>query len=452
MTFTSRTVLIPIIGAGETDGRIIRVQADSSLPERNDAGLDPQINQLNDWQLYEAGAIALGAVKRLQLSAKRMALFHRLKKKPVSGTLSVTNGPDIVGLHCDHNKSAELGLALGLLMYAGQSRDHVVIATGCLARAADPASVLSDDVDVLPVEGLSTKIETIRRSLDQYKGDARTSRFFFFLPDKTSTGEKVSEEFAADLERLKRDFNDRGLKLRICPVSTLREATEKLGIKALEVTTADKLFAGGVIAAISLASLSIAAWLWLSAPIELSFAQVTLASGDSVSSPTRAQYNVKAKRYTLVETCIGDRNLPAYKAGEWMIVRTRISAAGWFTSVFGGYHFALVSVSEKSGIKVFPPNTFHKGLTNRSDETSVSGELSVALPVTGPAESNKIIILARRLSPFNVEALQQGLTKEIADVPPARYVNRTVSYLSQQAPGYLDYSFLSVVKEPECAD
>jgi len=449
MGFGPRTVLVPLAGPDERSGRIARVQADGLWPEKNVAGLNPQISQLNDWQLYEAGAIALGAMRRLSLPFKGLALLHGRRRGAgaAAAVLSVTNGPEIAGLHNQHNQSAELGLALALLMYGGQSRDKMVIATGRLARAAGPGSALPDDVEILPVGGLAGKIEAIRRSLDLYRGEAPSARILFFLPARCASGGKTIDRHAAALQELQEAFGECGLELEICPVKSLREAACRLGIRAMAATMAERLLAGALAAGAALLLLGLLASAWLDRPLPLSFLPVRAASGAPVASPARARYDAASRHYVMQKNCMDERRLPLYRAGDWMIVHAGAGAEKWLSFLPERVHFIVVAVSEKSGIKVFPPATFRKGA---GDEIMPPGELSIALPVSGPDEHNKIIILARRLLPFDAAGLQKRLNHEIAGLPPARYINRAVSFLAGQAPGYLDYSFLSLAREPAC--
>ncbi len=454
MDFTPRTVLIPVAGMAES-GRMARVQADGGTPEANAAGLDPQIADLNNWELYEAGAIALGAVRRLHLPVGRVAGFRRFRPQVIAGTLSVTNGPDIRGLMRAHNRSAELGLALALLMYAAQSKVRAVIATGQLARDASPQGSFQNDVAVLPVERLPAKIETIARSLDSHKGGAMPQDVLFFLPRTTSEGKETSAVFQDALEGLRTSFAKHGLRLDICPVSSLREALDRLGIDSLQMHYRDRLVLAGAGGLAGLAGLALAGYLWLTAPLELSFAKIDMADGTAIASPARAVHDARSGKFVFEKHCKGPRRLPVYRAGDWMILRARVADGGGLASLLGGYHFTIVTVSEKSGIKVFPPKTFRKAAMAPEIPEEMSGqrggEISVALPVEGPAEKNKVIVLARRAFPFNSRKLRQGLEQALARVQPAQYVNAAVSHLAGEAPGYLDYSFLSVKGEPECA-
>lgn len=77
--------------------------------------------------------------------------------------------------------------------------------------------------------------------------------------------------------------------------------------------------------------------------------------------------------------------------------------------------------------------------------------VSAVLPVEGPSEKNKIVILARRSGPFEPDALRRALEDAIAGKPAAQRINAAVAYLAKRAPGYLDYSFLSSEGELPCS-
>ena len=83
----------------------------------------------------------------------------------------------------------------------------------------------------------------------------------------------------------------------------------------------------------------------------------------------------------------------------------------------------------------------------RSDE---GGGLS--LPIKGPAEAGKLVVLARRTGPFDTEALRARLAAAVEGKAPAERINAAVNSLVKEAPGYLDYSFQTVEGKPDCAN
>jgi hypothetical protein len=457
MAWSSRTVLIPLATPTYDRGSIARIQADGGRPVRDEVGLNPQIAELGDWNLYEAGAIALGAIRRLGLRPRGLGLTQRFRPGVVSGYLSATNGPDLRGLASENTRSAELGLALGLLMYAGQSRDRIVIATGCLARDTGPNSDPSDDVAVQPVGEINGKIEALIRSLDAQKGGAYARRVLFFLPIKTLSGESTPAAHAGELRGLREAFREKCIEIEVCPVASLHEALRKLGIDALETTAADRLLARGFAGVLVAAAVSLLFYRWLVTPLDLAFAVVPLTTGEEVLSPVRAVYDTRDGAFRMREACFGEQRLPVYRAGESLVFRAVLKARSPLVQALGGYHFAVVGVSEESGLKVYPPETFRAFGPRRplaASEVQARLEdfdLSAVLPIVGPREKSKLIVLVRKLSPFDTKALHDFLTSALIGRQPAERINTVVTRLAGFAPGYVDYSFQSVEDETECA-
>ena len=77
-------------------------------------------------------------------------------------------------------------------------------------------------------------------------------------------------------------------------------------------------------------------------------------------------------------------------------------------------------------------------------------ELGLVLPVGGPTEKNKLIILARRLRPFDARGLRAELETVLSGKGASDRINVAVTHLAGSAPGYLDYSFSSAEEEPRC--
>ncbi len=459
MAFSPRVVLVPLASSGSAGGRIARIQADASAPGRNEAGLNPKIAELADWHLYEAGAIALGAVRRLHLPHRRLALLQRLWPAAIHPYLSVTNGPDIIGLQAENTESAELGLALAVLMYAGQSSARQVIATGRLDRQAWSEAGRHDDVRVLPVGGIDKKIEALRNSLASQKGAALASQIHFLLPETTLDGADILAQHRRELDGLIVAFKEAGISLEICPVASLRDATSKLGIRFFEVTAADRVATAGLAGAACLVVATAAGMVWLETPIELAYGAAMTDGGERIATPLRAVFDRKEGKYMLADVCIGAQGMPTFLVGDSLMLEVKAADQYGAFGSLSGYQFAVVAVSEQSGVKVLPRETFGPASGARHadvgsaprDAESADKLLSIVLPIEGPTEENKVIVLARRLFPFDTADLRQELEMVIADEPPAARINAVVSYLAGRAPGYLDYSFISADADVECA-
>lgn len=451
---SARTVLIPLAGFGSEGGRIARVHADTGTPGRNPANLKPQIAELADWQLYEAGAIALGSVKRLNLKPKAFGLSLCFDRGAVSGHLTVTNGPDLLGLSPENGQSAELGLALALLMHAAQSRDHLVIATGHLSRDTAPGAVPTEDVSVLPVGELPRKFAVLREALDAQKGSAYAQKVLFFLPASTLEGAETATTHARDLQALREAYLRKGVEIEVCPIASLRAALDKLRIEGLAPREADRWLGRAAAAALFVLIVTTLGYAWLAAPLDLAFGSIKLATGEKIESPIRSMFDIGKKAFVTKPACLGPQRVPIYQVGESLIFRAVLRNGSRVAASLAGYHYIVVGVSEHSGLKVFPPETFGRqaGLLTSAVRAAPKAvwELSAVIPIDGPTERNKIIIMARKLRPFDSGALRKELEALLADKPVSERINTAVAYLSARVPGYLDYSFLSTEGNAAC--
>jgi len=194
-------------------------------------------------------------------------------------------------------------------------------------------------------------------------------------------------------------------------------------------------------------------WLWLTAHLPLSFKDVTLASGEAVTSPARARSTTQDRDFILQDTCSDANRLPLYSIDDWMLLNVSAADAGPISDWLGGYHFTLVAVSNRSGVKVLPLSSFRRG---RPGESPSSVErrrmLKVALPIKGPTEMTKLFVLARRGRPFDEAQLRRKLKEILADEPSAQKINAAEAFLAEVAPGSIAYPFRSVEEEPECGE
>jgi hypothetical protein len=424
---------------------------------RGPDGLDPRIVGLVDWALYAAGGTALGAVQRLKLNSKRSVLAERLWPSSPATALTVTNGCHAWGLAEANSKSAELGLALAYLMHAGQSNERVAIATGSLSRDSGPHNADSDTISVLPVAEIAEKISSIRQTLEQQRGAAFGKRVAFFLPKTTADGFETRRVYADALAAMQEDAKAHGVSIDVVPVATLAEAVRALGITGLVRTAADRWLTASIAAVLLFGVLIFVGHRWLNAPLALAFEPVTLSDGASAPTPLRAHYETGASVPVLEPPCLGDQHMPVYRVGDSLALRTAVAEKSPIAEALGGYHFAVLAVSETSGIKIYPPETFDARL-GQGEHRSAAGaetsappsEISIVLNLAPPAEKSKLFILAQRLWPFDVAQLRGGLEQTLLNRAAGERINAAVSYLVGVAPGYIDYSFESSEGELEC--
>ena len=95
-----------------------------------------------------------------------------------------------------------------------------------------------------------------------------------------------------------------------------------------------------------------------------------------------------------------------------------------------------------SGVKVFSPGMWRGEASDR--------ELSLTLSITDVEESNKLVILARRWAPFDTMDLGTRLSAIAARTHPSDRINAVINTVVAEAPGYLDYFFLTKKGSRKC--
>jgi hypothetical protein len=325
-------------------------------------------------------------------------------------------------------------------MHKCQTSVRMVVATGELA-AGDFEGGLSgaarDDVRIKPVGMLREKIEAVGRLLEDYRGGTLSPSLLFFFPRHLDNGEETGVVCAEALKTLTALYKSYGVTLRLRPVSTLREAVRVLGVQRLPPSRLDRVLTGSLFAVLAMAGMA-GMLHWLSwRPIPIQFESIQLKNGSLAPSPVRAVHRPNGA-WEKQDVCTHSSGLPLFAAGDKLILS--ISA--------GGNYVAIASVSEQSGVKVFPPKTWEGG----QPPGGGSNVVSVELPIEAPPEKGKIMVLAQRFFPFDTEKLRARLTAAMDGKPPAERVNAAVNSLVKEAPGYRDYSFLTVEGKPDCAN
>jgi hypothetical protein len=458
MELTPRSVLVPLAGmARESVRALVEVRADATPPLRDGTDFDPQLAQLFDWEgLYQAGMVAVAGVRRLRLRQMGLGRLLAWRPVPLPGYLSVTNSEAIEGLDPSQSQSAELGLALALAAYGGQSPDLAIIATGRLQSRAELGNAEARTVQILPVGELSRKIEATRQYIS-IGAQASGGRVHFLLPARTLDDRATMEVHGAELKQLVEAGRAQGIELLVEAVATLNEAVTKVGVRGLESTLRDKVLVAASVLAITMATLALAWTMWLRGPIALVFADVELSNGARVASPVRAVFDPARNAFVMRKECLGVQALPTFQNGDGLVLRTSIAQPGMLASWLGGYHHVIVAVSEQSGVHVLPEAAFGRAVTTQAGTALLAppnnsrSEVGVALPIEGPPERTKLFVLARRGSAFNAERLRSDVTTAMSDKPHAERLNAATAFLARAAPGYADYTFRNTDKADTCA-
>lgn len=214
--------------------------------------------------LYQSGCTAASAVRKLELKKPTLAVYQRLNRRAYVDTLRLhlaaarvpadwqTAAGNIEG------RSAELGLALVLLLAASQAPHRLVIATGRLGGQPAGTRPEDPDVEVLSVGKLPEKLRLVERlaiNKELPRGWDHSDPVWLFTPTTfDNDGEPVAVETLPEVARLQ------ALGVTVIPVKTLGEAAGHLKAKRARWMWQDGACLGGVACLLLVSGAAI--WRW----------------------------------------------------------------------------------------------------------------------------------------------------------------------------------------------
>ncbi len=388
-----------VVPHGYGEGSLWRLQAtDQPKPKPSDVesfkDLRPTLWELREDHLYEHGLKALKSVERLRLKGPW------LLRQPLG--IRVITVDDGMIQHA-YSASAQLGLALLILLQQSGAECHKVMATGELGD--DGAD---DRILVNPVACLDTKLTVIH---DQLAGERRIPGLdLLFIPTTTEAGEPVLERHAEQIAAIEAQG------VTVIPVATLAEAAAALKIDALIPHPWERRLRRLLASlahpwvgppALVLLLLCGGAYAWLVRDIPLVWGTV----------PVDGQLRVTPLRVVPVED--GWAESPPCKAADGIVdlyrngdqVGVRVGLAQPPGPLEGGLGFypALVVVGERSGattVELVPA-------VGEVFPVVLAGEplrFGQYVGIRGRAEQHLLAVLVRRARPWDNAELQRKLT------------------------------------------
>jgi hypothetical protein len=423
MRFTAREVLVPVVAGDAATAVLARIVADGGLPAPHPAKLEPEISELLNVGLYSAGQMARAAVRRLR---------RRYWPRPHTAALSVANPGELFGLAEENARSAELGLALALLLFQSQASTRCVLATGSVS------SVDGGKVSVLPVNHLHRKFATVEKHYLQI--DIARPPVLMLVPETDPDGNGVAKRYAPEIERLA------ALGIAVQPVSDLSEAAERIDALRPAWPTGARATVATALAALLLVGLASAAIRALSVPIPLAFTDALLVEGGTIQqAPFRATRQPEGT-WVSRPPCSTKDGLPAYRPNDQVMFAARAGDRMDWIGQLSGLYITLVAVTPGSIIKVMP--------INAADRAYAPGEpIFWAWPLTKPSEPGPILIavLAQRLGPLDRDQLAKNLHSQLKLLEPAERLNGAQRYLEQIAPGAMFYYLREIGENEQCS-
>ncbi len=406
----------------------------------------------NSPALYQSGCVAANALRKIHFKRRFFAIFQYLKPKAIieSKRLHAVTawGPT-------EGSSAELGLGLALSASICGKSDHVIIATGALS-ASKHSSVTSsvfraDDVKVQPVGSLVKKLTLLLFEVKEgvFQELILNQELLFITPRFYI--EAGREQEVRQLPEVKA-LNQLGVK--VVPVDWLSEALSTIKANTTHYLLIDRVIQV-LLGLIIILAITIGSWLiWRNAEIPMTFISenpesieaepfelcvrdqkhYALAISKMMMSPTMPVTGIIAWR-----TVIGEDNSVDSKLTEF---------AG-----FEGYYIAIVIVSE------FSPTTFdYAKLGNTAKPLRVAPGQSFEgwVKLNEKAETNALILLAQRTSPFDANQLREQFLKRFPSDSQSsaknwrQNVDAAIDFIKTLAPGSLVYPFVTVKEKTKC--
>ena len=400
--------------------------------------------------LYQAGCTAASAVRKLGIAPPMSALYQRISRLAwIDGQRllpATAKGPS-------EGQSAELALALVLLMGASGSPARQVIATGALG--GQPPGVAEDDVEVLPVGSLVEKLRLVltlagHGSLPRF---TRDEELLFFTPRHfEEAGELRDVASLAEVDQLRK------MGVRVVPVDRLSKAASTLNARRSKHLVADRLAQAAVALVVLLAGAA-GAWSMLPAPS----VPIAFIPGDGLaldSEPYQACFTNDGGFYPVPLREAGvTRQLPSGSTLAW---RVQIGGAedpeeglaGWIDRWRRAerYHVVQIMLSEHSRTKIIVPQS----AGGQDIVIEPGGIWEWGWQLSDKAENNALVLLASAGRPFDADQLRASLLKNFPEAAGSDSngsgldLSAAAQFLATQAPGSVRFAFKTVETAEQC--
>ena len=394
--------------------------------------------------LYQAGCAAASAVRKLGIRQPLTAMYQRISRLAwIEGQrlqAAGARGPS-------EGQSAELGLALVLLMCASGSRQRQIIATGALG--GQPQGVVEDDVEVLPVGSLPAKLRlvlTLARH-GALPGLGASGELLFFTPRRFER-----DGLWAEVDSLPEVAALRDLGVRVVPVERLSQAATELRALRARHLVHDHM-AQVVVAALLLAVAL--GYIW-SAAKEGRIPMIFLPGGGGAlaAEPYQACFTPEGSYYPMPLDRDGiARLVPVGATIGWTVQvgerpEQRAGLGTWFAP--SRYYLAQVMVSEHSRAKVLVPELTGAGMVS----VPPAGIWEWAWELNDNPEINGLVLLAKS-QPFDADALREAILEKFPqasddDGEAGLDVSAAVNFVASQAPGAATFIMRTVEGSVRC--
>lgn len=229
---------VPTLAPQSEDPRVRQEEENRRIIHK---GWDLVAAQLYRTGLFQSGSESANKVRKLGLKIPRLALYQRFwKPHAYIDNLRL----HLTGAQAPEGNSAQLAMALVLLLAATRKSHPLVIATGQLGEQPSGTSDKDPDVEVLSVGKLPEKLRLVERlAIDKKlpRGRDHADPVWLFTPTTfDNDGEPVAVGTLSEVARLQT------LGVTVIPVKTLGEAARRLKTQRARWMWQDSAWIGGI--------------------------------------------------------------------------------------------------------------------------------------------------------------------------------------------------------------
>ncbi|MCP4699080.1 MAG: hypothetical protein GY862_19840 [Gammaproteobacteria bacterium] len=405
--------------------------------------------------LYNPGYAAAKAVRKLGLKRPRCALHQWLRPSAWfewQRLHSLARPENVEG------DSAELGMALVLLMGASGSREHTVIATGKLDGKIFSGD-RQNDTRIAPVGSLKEKLELVLRDFPETPAAEKT---LFFIPGQVSPQDPAPAGENREIQEVIGKLRER--RIEVMPVEFLSDAARTLKAYKAGYTFWDRVLKWLFCVLLPILLICLGSVLgygkgWADRALEMRF-----VPGDNVIAPHAEPFvvcrNGEIYEYLALEKD-EDGFVPILYPDETLGWRVRIGESAGMDALlhehigYQGYYVAMANVSEFSRTYIkAAEDEYHRPVR------IAPGELwewrwTFQLPAGRQQEENVLILLAQRHAPFNSDIMHKALAAYLADFSADDNVSphfdaARAFIIRSLAPGTVGFPFRIAAGEREC--
>jgi hypothetical protein len=436
-------VFVPLVGANGESAQVFEAIAGDMAPEAHPARLLPQISELFDFGLYGIGQTVREAVARF-VDARRAKLWLGRRNGRVNPWNLRISDLQIGRLSDENARSAGRGLPLAAICQAFGRDPGVVFATGEIKLPGGPGAPV---VAVGPVDGLRGKLMLVGDYIVQHRKTLAGAKMTVVLPTTTSDGRSLAAAEANILQRLKTEAADAGAALEFVFADTLDGVEAALGPFAMrEIVTPKRAI--GIVAVFCALAIVIGGWIALiHAPIELAWAPVATASGQSRgirvdpddTNPQRARYDSATDKLQLLSACFDDQRQPLVIGGETLLIRVTARDGLPFASRLRPPRIFIAAVSRAADPVILDADHFHPLNTPPAPDATV--DLMTAIPIEPVEDEVRLFVVATRDPNIELSQLQEDLRKHLQGLSGAAVLTTTESFLQDRLGAEIQYQF-----------